>query len=132
MDKLTTEVKFPDGTKHTYTADMEWMFDEDVVRIQLDATYPDGTTHALADIQLDEGTITKDDLCELLLALYDEQSYTNMSISDTIAFLASERLQSDLRAIESISYATGHMLEACNKCKEELVKDAQQALDNAK
>lgn len=132
MDKLTTEVTFPDGTKHTYTADMEWMFDEDVVRIQLDATYPDGTTHALADIQLDEGTITKDDLCELLLALYDEQSYTNMSISDTIAFLASERLQSDLRAIESISYATGHMLEACNKCKEELVKDAQQALDNAK
>lgn len=132
MDKLTTEVKFQDGTKHTYEADMQFMFDEDVVRISLDATYPDGTTSHLADIQLDEGTIGKDELCELLLALYDEQSDADMSICDIIAFLASEHLQSDLRAIESISYATGHMLEACNKYKHGLVSEAQQLLDNDK
>lgn len=132
MDNLTTEVTFPDGTKHTYEADMRFMFDEDIARISLDATYTDGTTHHLADIQLDEGTLCKDDLCELLLALYDEQSEANMSIGDTIAFLASEHLQSDLRAIESISYATGHMLEACDKCKRDLVHEAQLALDNGK
>lgn len=132
MDKLTTEVKFPDGTKHTYEADMQFMFDEDVVRISLDATYPDGTTSHLADIQLGEGTIGKDDLCELLLALYDEQSDADMSYGDTIAFLASEHLQSDLRAIEFILYAAGHMLEACDKYKNSLVHEAQLALDNSK
>lgn len=131
MDNLTYKAKTSKDVAHIYEVDIDMMFAEDVVQVDVCRECKGEGISRITSFNLCEGAMDKDQFLDMLSELMDEQGMQHMSAQDIMDFLASDSLKADLEAIDAISQASGRMLADINAFKKRISAEAQENMDNA-